>query len=78
MSPDRKIGVALDYSAGSKYALKWAVENLLHAGDQLIVLVVHKEHTPNDNHHQLFGRYGSREHLNPLIHFLGIFLVARC
>jgi len=73
MSSDRKIGVALDYSASSKYALKWAVENLLRKGDQLIVLVVHKEHSANDNHHQLFGRYGSRKHLNLLI-YLGIAL----
>jgi len=59
MSSDRKIGAALDYSASSKYALKWAVENLLREGDQLIVLVVHKEKAPTDNHHQLFGKYGS-------------------
>lgn len=70
MSSDRKIGVALDYSASSKYALKWAVENLLRKGDQLIVLIVHKEKAPTDNHHQLFGKYGSRKLLNLLISLL--------
>jgi hypothetical protein len=65
MSPDRKIGLALDYSASSKYALKWAVDNLLREGDQLVILVVHKEFSPDDPQYQLFGKYGSREHLNP-------------
>ncbi|KAG0589180.1 hypothetical protein KC19_1G001700 [Ceratodon purpureus] len=59
MNPDRKIGLALDYSASSKYALKWAVDNILREGDQLVVLVVHKEFSPDDGQYQLFGKYGS-------------------
>ena len=65
MNPDRKIGVALDYSASSKYALKWAVDNLVRGGDQVVVLVVHKEFLPEQGDYQLFGKYGSREYLNP-------------
>jgi hypothetical protein len=71
MSTERFIGVALDYSASSKYALKWVVDNLVREGDQLIVVIVHKDYSPNDGQYQLFGKYGSRKH--PLFHCLGIF-----
>lgn len=59
MSPNRSIGLALDYSASSKYALKWAVENVVREGDQLVVLVVHKEIDEDNGQYQLFGKYGS-------------------
>ncbi|KAG0617830.1 hypothetical protein M758_4G018300 [Ceratodon purpureus] len=59
MSSERNVGVALDYSESSKYALKWVVDNLVREGDQLIVVVVHKEYSPNDGQYQLFGKYGS-------------------
>jgi len=58
--PDRTIGVALDYSASSKYALKWAVDNLLRENDQLTVLIVHKEFDTEDSQYILFGKYGSQ------------------
>ena len=66
MSSERNIGVALDYSASSKYALKWVVDNQVREGDQLIVIVVNKDYSPDDGQYQLFGKYGSRKHVNPL------------
>ncbi|KAG7016574.1 Universal stress protein A-like protein [Cucurbita argyrosperma subsp. argyrosperma] len=37
---NRRVGVAMDYSATSKSALKWAAHNLLTHGDQLILIHV--------------------------------------
>ncbi|KAH7414834.1 hypothetical protein KP509_14G013200 [Ceratopteris richardii] len=38
----RRIGFALDFSAGSQYALKWALENMVKEGDHLIAVIVNK------------------------------------
>jgi len=54
----RSVGVALDYSASSKYALKWAVENVVREGDQLVVLVV-QNIDEDSGKYQLFGKNGS-------------------
>lgn len=55
----RAIGVAIDYSATSKSALKWAANNLVSHGDQLIL--IHIE-SPNSNTPKklLFQHTGSR------------------
>ena len=55
----RSVGVALDYSPSSKYALKWAVENVVREGDQLVVLVVQKDIDEDSGQYQLFGKQGS-------------------
>lgn len=38
----RRIGFAMDFSAGSKHALKWALHNMAKEGDHLILVVVNK------------------------------------
>lgn len=43
MNGERYIGVALDFSPSSRYALQWTVSNILRENDHLIVIVVNKE-----------------------------------
>ena len=55
---ERKIGVAMDYSASSKRALEWAIQNLLRRGDTLVVLhVLH--HGGEEAKHALWSKSGS-------------------
>ncbi|CAM6119134.1 unnamed protein product [Calypogeia fissa] len=39
---ERRVGVALDFSDNSKYALSWALENLIRLGDIVFLIVVQK------------------------------------
>lgn len=39
----RRIGIALDFSAGSKYALEWALKDMVKEGDHLICVIVNKK-----------------------------------
>lgn len=56
---NRRVGVAMDYSATSKSALKWAAHNLLTHGDQLIL--IHVEPPNSDTPRKLlFQHTGSR------------------
>ncbi|PIA61073.1 hypothetical protein AQUCO_00300531v1 [Aquilegia coerulea] len=43
MEGERRVGVAVDFSACSKQALKWAVDNVARDGDHLILIYVHPE-----------------------------------
>ncbi|KAL8162215.1 hypothetical protein V2J09_013704 [Rumex salicifolius] len=49
MSTDRRVGVGVDFSVGSKKAVSWTVENLVRKGDHLILIAV----LPRPASHQL-------------------------
>ncbi|XP_020234148.1 universal stress protein PHOS32 [Cajanus cajan] len=58
MGKTRTVGVAVDFSATSKLALRWAVDNLINRGDQIILINVQ----PPQSHHtrkELFEDTGS-------------------
>jgi nucleotide-binding universal stress UspA family protein len=58
---ERRIGVAMDYSASSKRALEWAIRNLFRRGDTVVVL--HVLHTGGDEAKRaaLWAKSGSRK-----------------
>ncbi|KAM0962582.1 hypothetical protein ACFX13_022105 [Malus domestica] len=56
---DRRVGVAVDFSPGSRAALKWAVENVVRKGDHLILVVVRPEENYEQGEMQLWGVTGS-------------------
>ncbi|KAM0055215.1 putative universal stress protein A family [Helianthus debilis subsp. tardiflorus] len=66
MAKGRTIGIAMDYSTTSKTALKWAVDNLVSAGDTVVVLLVLSPKSDPVNK-QLFEDTGSP--LIPLVEF---------
>ncbi|MCO5575455.1 hypothetical protein L7F22_029256 [Adiantum nelumboides] len=58
----------MDFSAGSKYALKWAVENMVKEGDHLILVIVNKSKINEVGEMHLWEDTGSP--LVPLSEFL--------
>lgn len=69
METERRVGVAVDFSACSLKALKWAVDNILRDGDHLILVTVLPEGNYEEGSMQLWETTGSRNHL-----FFGLFL----
>lgn len=67
MNGERYIGVALDYSPSSKYALKWTIDNILRPNDHLIVVVVNKDFHLEGGTAVLWEKTGSRKFLPPLL-----------
>lgn len=61
MNGERYIGVALDYSPSSKYALKWTLDNILRPNDHLIVVVVNKEMLLEGGSGVLWEKTGTRK-----------------
>ncbi|KAG6664190.1 hypothetical protein CIPAW_02G075400 [Carya illinoinensis] len=59
MESDRRVGVAVDFSACSKKALKWAVDNVVRDGDHLILVIVRPEGNYEEGEIQLWEATGS-------------------
>ncbi|KAL1833525.1 hypothetical protein ACET3Z_003176 [Daucus carota] len=55
----RRVGIAMDYSATSKTALRWAVNNLLGVGDEIIIIHVVSPKIDHSSNKQLFEDTGS-------------------
>lgn len=57
---ERWVGLATDFSEGSRAALRWAADNLLRAGDQLLLLHAVKEPDYEQSEAILWESTGSR------------------
>ncbi|OWM71107.1 hypothetical protein CDL15_Pgr011234 [Punica granatum] len=60
MDAERRVGVAVDFSACSRKALKWAVDNVARRGDHLILITVRPEGNYESGEMQLWETTGSR------------------
>ncbi|CAK9161199.1 unnamed protein product [Ilex paraguariensis] len=58
MSKARTVGIGMDYSPTSKSALKWTIDNLIEAGDRIIIIHVQSPKADPTNK-QLFADTGS-------------------
>ena len=59
MEEGRRIGFAMDFSVGSIHALKWALQHMVKAGDNLILVIVNKKLNEIGEMH-LWEAFGSR------------------
>lgn len=59
----RNIGVAVDFSACSKNALRWAAANLASPGDRLILIHVKASYQYEQGVAHLWERDGSRKYV---------------
>ncbi|XP_065878480.1 universal stress protein PHOS34-like [Euphorbia lathyris] len=66
MGKDRNIGIAIDFSKGSKVALNWAISNLLVTGDTCYVIHI-RPSQGNESRNLLWAATGSP--LIPLAEF---------
>lgn len=55
----RYVGIAMDFSSGSKYALQWALKNIVKERDHLILVVVNKKSMNEMGEMQLWEDTGS-------------------
>lgn len=62
----RNVGIALDFSASSKNALKWAIDNLVRDGDCVIIIIVQPKGSEQAAHVKLLWT----ETGSPLIPYL--------
>lgn len=67
MAKARTVGIAMDYSATSKVALGWAIENLIEERDLMVVIHVQTSSKADPTNKQLFQDTGSP--LIPLAEF---------
>ncbi|RXH68470.1 hypothetical protein DVH24_030803 [Malus domestica] len=59
MGKARSVGVGMDYSATSKLALRWAVDNLIEQGDRIVLIHVEPTKAATTSRKQLFENTGS-------------------
>lgn len=57
---ERWVGLAVDFSEGSRAALQWAADNLLRSGDNLLLLHVLKDPDYEQGETLLWEASGSR------------------
>ena len=57
---ERWMGLAVDFSEGSRAALKWTADNLLRTGDSLLLLHVIKDPDYEQGETLLWEKSGSR------------------